>query len=299
MGAVYGHRRGRSWSRVGHGVYLRGSAPTLADRLRAWSLVLPDRAAFTHLTAAELLGWWLPCPVAHPVFAVTRRGGRHPERPELFVRRSVDWPPAWWVAGVRVVHPAEVLLACSRDLGLLDLIQLGDFALRSRSCSKAELAETAAHGRPGSGQLRRLVAVLDGRSESPWESVLRLLHQAADVAVEPQRTFFTTSGRFVARADLWLVGTQQIHEYDGEIHRDRGVHRRDLRRDRELVGIGVNRLGYTSAEILHEGAGIIAAADRALGRSWDPTRLRRWNGLIKDSLWGRTGRDRVRARWRT
>ncbi len=94
-----------------------------------------------------------------------------------------------------------------------------------------------------------------------------------------------------------MVGTRQVHEYDGEQHRERSVHRGDLRRDRGLIGIGIDRLGYTSAEVLHEGGGIIAAADRALGRAGDPDRLRRWNALIDDSLWGHTGRARVRRRW--
>lgn len=294
---MYGHRRGRSWSRIGHGLYLAGGSATLADQLQAWSLVLPARAAFTHLTAAELLGWWLPCPVSHPVFAVTRRGEQHPQRRELHVRRSVDWPVARVCSGVRVVPAAEIMLACARDLALLDLVQLGDSALRTNACTVAELSEVAAHRRAGSVQLRRLVPLLDKRSESPWESVMRLLHQAADIPVEPQRTFFTPGGRFVARADLWVTGTRQIHEYDGEVHRDRGVHRNDLRRDRALAGIGVTRLGYTSTEVLREGGDIIAAADRVLGRSWDPARLLRWNGLIHDSLWGRAGQNRVRIRW--
>lgn len=260
--------------------------------------MLPARAAFTHLTAAELCGWWLPGPVSHPVFAVTRRGGQFPQRVGLSISRSVDWPPAQLVGGVRVAAPSEILLACARDLGVLDLIQLGDYALRTEVCTEDDLLEAASHRRAGSVQLRRLVPLLDKRSESPWESVMRLLHQAADIPVEPQHRFYSPAGQFVARADLWVVGTHQIHEYDGEIHRDRGVHRDDLRRDRGLARIGVTRLGYTSAEVLHEGADIIGAADRALGRSWDPVRLRRWNALIQDSLWGRTGRARVRARWR-
>ncbi len=297
METVYGHRRGRSWSKVTHGVYVRGSSPNLIDTLRGWSLVLPGRAAFTHLTAAELCGWWLPGPISHPVFAVTRRGGQFPQRAGLCLSRTVDWPPARVVGGVRVVPPPEILLACARDLGLLDLVQLGDYALRSALCTTGDLLEAASRRRAGSVRLRQLVPLLDCRSESPWESVMRLLHQAADIPVEPQRKLFAPSGQFVARADLWVVGTQQIHEYDGEVHRERAVHRHDLRRDRGLARIGITRLGYTSAEVLHEGADIIAAADRALGRPWDPARLRSWNALIQDSLWGRAGRTRVRARW--
>src|SRR5262245_28654273 len=36
------------------------------------------------------------------------------------------------------------------------------------------------------------------------------------------------------------------------------------------------RMGYTSAQLLHEAALIIPSADRLLGRRWDPYRLARW-----------------------
>ena len=226
------------------------------------------------------------------------KGEPYPERSGLRVTRLGDWPTAQIVGGVRLTTPAESLLAAARDLGLLDLVQLGDSALRRRDCTIEDLHLAAAGRRAGAVRLRQLIPLLDGRSESAWESVMRLLHHAADIPVEPQRKFFAPTGRFVARADLWLIGTRQIHEYDGEVHRDRDVHRGDLRRDRGLVEIGVTRLGYTSRELLREGGSVIAAADRALGRSWDPTRLRRWNALIEDSLWGAAGLARARAHWK-
>jgi hypothetical protein len=49
-----------------------------------------------------------------------------------------------------------------------------------------------------------------------WAGVL---HRAAGIEVEPQKEIFDQWGRFVARADLWLVGTRRIHEYDGDGHR--------------------------------------------------------------------------------
>src|SRR5215207_7719670 len=67
--------------------------------------------------------------------------------------------------------------------------------------------------------------LLEGRSESPWESVMRVLHRTAGIDVEPQKEIYDDGGRFVARADLWLVGTRRIHEYDGELHRDRAARR--------------------------------------------------------------------------
>jgi protein subunit release factor B len=75
-----------------------------------------------------------------------------------------------------------------------------------------------------------------------WESVVRVLHLAAGIDVEPQKKTYDS----FARADLWLVGTRRIHEYDGNLHRERQVHRNDLARDWRLIEIDWQRMGYTS-----------------------------------------------------
>lgn len=298
MEAVCGYRRGLGWTKVTSGIYLPTPAPSEIERLQAWSLVLPARAAYTHLTGAALRGWWLPGPVPHPVFVASRKGETVPQRPGLHVTRLAEFPSAQVVGGVRVLDGAEILLAACRDLGLLDLVQLGDSALRHGDCTLDELTALAAQRRAGVVQLRRLIPLLDERSESPWESVMRLLHWAAGIEVKPQHKFFTPTGRFVARVDLWLKGTNRVHEYDGEVHLSREEQRRDLRRGRALVDLSIDRLGYTAREVLHEGGSIIASADRVLGRGWDPVRLKNWNALIADSLWGPIGRRRVDQRWR-
>ena len=72
----------------------QASPYALADQLRAWSLVLPARAAFTHLTAAEVRGWWLPQPIPHPVFAALRQGDPCPHRAGLLVSRHPSRVPS-------------------------------------------------------------------------------------------------------------------------------------------------------------------------------------------------------------
>jgi hypothetical protein len=53
---------------MSHGLFLpKARPPSLINELQAWRLVLPPTAAFTHLTAAELNGWWLPVAPPHPV----------------------------------------------------------------------------------------------------------------------------------------------------------------------------------------------------------------------------------------
>ena len=94
----------------------------------------------------------------------------------------------------------------------------------------------------------------DARSESAWESVLRMLHVACDVPVEPEHELYDASGMFVARGDLWIVGTRTLHEYDGAGHRERHQHRRDLRRERGIGHLGWTRRCYTLVEVTEQGS---------------------------------------------
>ncbi|SDT38224.1 hypothetical protein SAMN04488543_4064 [Friedmanniella luteola] len=290
--------RRTGWTSVTPGAHVATRSPELPDLLQAWCLVLPETAAFTHLTAAELQGWWLPARVPAPVFVNVPRGDRHPQRRGLAISRTTA-TAAVTVTGLPVTAAVETLLACARDLDLLDLVPLADSALRLGHCSMEELEERAKDRRPGARMLRRAIPLLDARSESPWESVMRVLHTAAGIPVEPQHVVRDARGGFVARADLWLVGTRRLHEYDGEVHRDRDTHRADLDRDRRLVETGWQRCGYTSNEVLRRGGSIIASADAVLGRGWDPVRLDSWRALVRASLYGPGGRTRVRTRWRT
>jgi hypothetical protein len=294
---VRGKVRRHGWTGITHGVHAASAQPSLAQRLRAWSLVLPEAAVFTHLTAAELRGWWLPGPVPHPVFAAVAERERHPQRRGLAVLRLVGSAEAEVVDEVRVAPAAETLLTCAADLDVLDLVPMADSALRLGHCTMGDLVAATTARRRGVRMLRAVLPLLDQRSESAWESVLRVLHMAAGIDVEPQHEIFAESGAFVARADLWLVGTRRIHEYDGADHRDPETHRDDLARERRLVGDGWQRCGYTSTEVLRRGGDIIASADAALGRCWDFRRLLAWRALVSRSLYGSAGRTRAQDRW--
>lgn len=259
--------------------------------------MLPETAVFTHLTAAELRGWWLPAPVPHPVVAAVDERERHPQRRGLAMLRLTGTGAADVVDGVRLATPAETLLTCAADLEVLDLVPLVDSALHLGHATMADLVVAASARRRGVRMLRTVLPLLDRRSESAWESILRLLHVTAGVEVEPQREIWTSGGTFVARADLWLVGTRRIHEYDGADHRDAATHRADLGRERRLVDERWERCGYTSRDVLRRGGEIIASADAALRRPWHPGRLAAWRTLVSRSSYGSVGQRRALARW--
>jgi very-short-patch-repair endonuclease len=296
---VRGRMRLQDWERMSHGLYVPKTPPrSLVDDLRAWSLVVPSTAAFTHLTAAELNGWWLPDAPPHPVFAAMRRTDPRPRRSGLYVCRHPNpYPMRITADGLKITTPAETLLACARDLGTLDVVILADSALRQKDVTVVELKIAADQRRRGAPKLRQIIPLLDPRSESAWESVLRVLHQAADIPVEPQYEIFNEYGRFLACADLWIKGTRRIHEYDGAVHREAEMHQKDLKRDRNLIMSDWQRFGFTSAQLLNEGAKIIKSVDSLLERPWDSRRLHGWEELLDESMLRRPGRVRALRKW--
>lgn len=147
--------------------------------------------------------------------------------------------------------------------------------------------------------LRRAVALIDARSESTWETVLRLLHVLSGLPpVEPQADLVDDNGVWVARADLLLVGTRRLHEYDGETHRDRDRHRKDLAREKRLSRASYERYGFTASELLGRPGSVIRDAEVAFGLDHDPDRLRAWLEEIRPSLFTAAGRDRLARKFR-
>lgn len=292
-----GTRPGRGWLPVTRGAHRPADAeePLLAD-LRAWQAALPPESRFTHLTATAVHDLWLPpLPDDLPVWIVLPYGVTRPSRPGLRVLRSADLPPALHVGGVRVDPVGHAIQRAARDLRELDLTCLIDAA---RSDGHADLAQLAALGEqrfPGAPRFRTALARSDHRAESIWEVLLRVLHVTCDVDVVPQYDLHH-DGVFVARGDLWLRGTCDFHEYDGEDHLDRAQQRKDLKRARRLDEPSWKRRGYTSMEVLHQAVTILRDADRAIGRRHDPGRIRVWHALLRESLFTPAGTGLLRAR---
>jgi hypothetical protein len=290
---------GSGWTSIGHGVQVRADrADDLVHQLRAWQLVLPYWSSFTGLTAASLRGWWLPpLPAGLPLFVATGRSDRL-SRPGLLACRHDELPGGERHLGVRLTSAAETILALARDLSLLDVVVIGDSALHRGDVTLAELWRVARLRRRGAPLLRSAIPLMDGRAESIYEGLLRMLHVACDVAVEPQYVVLDDDGVFVARADLLLVGTERLAEYDGGTHLERRQQRRDLRRTGRIEDAGYERRGYTQEDLLRSGATVLRDADRALRRPHDPSRLRAWHELLRQSLFTDAGQERLVSKLR-
>jgi hypothetical protein len=288
---------GTAWVSVTRGAHVRTDlVDDLGTRLRAWQLTLPFWSSFTGLTAVLLHGWWVPpLPPGLPLFVASGRSDRIDRRGLVVCRHDVT--PRWVLLdGVRVSPPAEVLLACARDLSLLDVVVLGDAALHSGDVTRAELVAVSRLRRRGSPLLRRAIPLMDERAESIYEGLLRVLHQVCGVPVEPQHAVLDSNGVVVAHGDLGIVGTRELREYDGGEHLKRPRQRLDLKRARLITDAGYVRKGYTMEDVLYQGLAILRDADRATGRPHRPARIEAWHDLLRDSLFSGAGRHRLMRR---
>lgn len=294
-----GRARGQGWTPVTRGIHRPAAADSLEADLKAWRALLRPTACFTHLTSVRLRSWWLPpLPDWLPVFICMSSAQNAPIRPGLDVTRQIVASPSELRSGLPVAVPEETIIACADDLGVLDLVVIIDCALRRGEVTIDKLWTVARQHRRGGPRLREALSYVDARSESAWESLLRVLHVVCGVRVEPQRDIVDASGVHVARADLWLTGTTSLHEYDGAHHLTRDQQRSDLRRSRRVVDAGLIRRGYTSDDVLHRAVTILRDADTALGRPHDPTRIRPWTAMLHQSLFTSAGQARLRRRLR-
>ncbi|WP_336923739.1 DUF559 domain-containing protein [Aquipuribacter sp. SD81] len=146
---------------------------------------------------------------------------------------------------------------------------VGDATL-ARWPATAERLRTAVaggRGRRGVRTARRALPLLDGRAESPPESVLRLLvHEAGLPRPVPQLVVTGPDGRAVARVDLGWPDQRVAVEYDGRHHMEAGQWQRDLRRRERLEELGWRVVVVTREDLAHDPLGTAARVRRALTR---------------------------------
>jgi len=246
---------------------LRDDLPAVC---RAVALLLPDGAAFSHLTAARL--WGLP--VSRVVerddaLHVTGAGVRRPLRPGRVVphqRRGADPDGYRTREGVPVTAPVDTW----SDLGALlearhlddrgadrrgvdpvheELVVLTDALLADDGLRgvlrydvrPADLARAlaAASGRRGVQRLRRAFGEASRFVDSPPETRLRL---GLMVAGFPRPVvggdLWTPGGAWIARPDLCWPQVRVAVDYDGAPHVDRRKLRGDVARRDALERVG-------------------------------------------------------------
>lgn len=263
--------RGSAWRRVAHGWYRwRGCPPREEHLLTAIAATLPAGGAFSGLTAARLLGIEAPIPKRPEVVVPdsTHIANRAPATVRCI---RLDPPDVVLARGFPVTSPARTCFDLAGRLPLTEAVAAIDMALHDHRVSLGALeAYVAAHrGVHGVVKARRVLPLLEPKSESPMESRLRMLLVLNHLdRPQAQVSLCDAAGRFVARVDLYYAAARLAIEYDGEQHRDQLTA--DNRRQNRLHDIGVSLLRYTAPDVKESPDQIVAQVAAALRRAPEP-----------------------------
>jgi hypothetical protein len=238
--------RGRRFVHLGRDLYVPASLMPLPllERCRALASVTPDDATFSHVTAGRLHG--LPIPAwleASDALHVSRARDDIPPTRLGVVSHEVELPAEHVVRrhGLRVTSPARTFLDLANELRLAELVALGDVVVGQQLATRDQLARLVAwaRGRRGVAVARRALPLLDGRAESPPESMVRVWLTVCGLPpMVPQLHVRDRRGREIARVDLGNERYRVVGEYEGAYHRDREQFARDVARRTALVDAG-------------------------------------------------------------
>ncbi|GAA3181523.1 hypothetical protein GCM10010531_39650 [Blastococcus jejuensis] len=249
----------------------RALAADLRVRIAAVLLNAPQRAVISHRTAGAL--WDLEIPMQRPddrVHLTVSTGSAVRGRADRCAHRvPFSDEDVVRLDGFPVTTPARTWRDLAMELQPPALLAVTDQLLLRRCTRDDLLAELVRRptGR-GAARARAVLPVADPRAESPMESVLRwLLHEARLPTPDLQHVITSPGGRFLGKADLAWVEEKVLVEFDGDLHRDREVFVRDLRRQNRLVGEGWVILRFSSADVLGRPEEVVAEIRRALRRA--------------------------------
>ena len=234
---------------------------------------------------------------AHPASAVSHRSaallhglplyGRPPERPELTVsprgtgrirdalvhRARLDADDVVMVTGVPVTGIARTIVDLGRSTPLRTAVVAGDAALHRGLVTPPQLIRILAicRGWPGIKSARRALHALDGRAESPLESISRLVLVQLGLPVpELQAIIRAEDGRVVGRTDFYWDEFGVVGEADGRSkYTERAVltDEKDRQEQLEDLALAIVRWGWSAPHhppLLH--GKILAAFERGRRR---------------------------------
>lgn len=258
------------WDRLTRGVYdTRETDPSMhrfdVSRLRCsyQGLLAYPASAAVGIGALVLLGVkGLPRTFTPEVAMPRARSGR--SRDGIRVRQYDFHGETVVVAGRRVAAVGRALAQAIPGMSRNGAVAALDSAANLGLLDETGLSQvrTLLAGRRGNARCRGWLDLLDGRAESPNETLARLM--CGDAGIGPddlQRVFVDERGRFLGRADLawhlggdrWLIveiDSQQFHSLERDV-------RSDAYRQNGLMAVGRHQVLRYFSEHLRE--------DRVLG----------------------------------
>ena len=227
---------------------------------RAWAAAqrMPELAFLCGVTAGYLHRLPLPphlenqesisVAVPAPMRAI-RAAGIRGRKLQVDPRDVTTWH------GVRITTAIRTWCDLAVELSIEDLVAAGDVLLKEslpRADRRAVREVADRHpGRRGKAKLWEALALLDGRAESPPESIIRTTLVRADfTGLVANHRVFDARGQFIARVDLCFPAHRVVVEYLGDYHRtDRDQWRKDRSRIARLTAAGWHVLEIGADEL--------------------------------------------------
>jgi hypothetical protein len=264
---------------------------TLENWFRACSLALPDNAAFSHLTAAQL--WHIPLPRRYeqtlPLHVTTPNEQRPLRLSQVSGHRGRSALATHSIRGLPVCSPVDTWLGLARWLTCDELVAAADYLIcdplaevaativpghRRPLATQDQLAQAVADGSRmiGIRQLRAALPLIRPGVESPRETQLRLMMLRAGLP-EPEinTAVFDSAGRLLGVLDLFLRAFRVGIEYEGAHHRGPEQFAADLRRYERFTASGILVVRIDAPAMRDDGAEAVARiTDALLSRGWRP-----------------------------
>jgi very-short-patch-repair endonuclease len=252
---------------------------------RVWGLPLIDDAdPATHATEYLLhdVQVWRSLPT---MTAPARAGGPdraggsdragRPDRPQLRRHRLTGLGGGLMQhgTGLWLTTPLRTALDCVTLVSPEAAVCVLDDGLHRELFTSAELtaAVAARAGKPGATALRAAVASADGRSESPNETLARLLLQPTLPGLEPQVQLHDERGRLLARFDFGDRAVRLAVDMDGKRgHAGEQMVAKDRKRDRASARHGWWTERGTWWEVRRDQAAFVARVEQR----WEVLRAR-------------------------
>jgi very-short-patch-repair endonuclease len=161
---------------------------------------------------------------------------------------------------IPMTSPSDTVLDCALDRPMREAVVIADSALRRGLLTVDDLvAAVAVRARhPRSTRLRRLLDLVDDRSGSVLESVLRYLLLQHGYSAQSQFTV-TRGTLFIGRFDFCLEAARVIIECDGRRwHDPEDVREKDRQKTNALTRLGWRVLRFTWDEVVDSQAYVLA-----------------------------------------
>ena len=273
VGLTRGTLRGPTFLRLARGVFVRlDDAVDEAERLALLATVLPADSAFSHATAAALLGAPVDLP-PHPHVALTPRRVL-PQHAGMTVHvRGFRNEDVVQHRGLRLTSGAQTYLDLAPVLPPQELVAVGDALLRAGHLDEVRLAQRLARADRVRGvvRARACAPLLNARSHSRPESLMRYWLVTSDLpAPEPQVPVFDRYGREVAHGDLGYSRWKVLLEYEGRQHADGDQFDRDIDRYSLMAASGWLVLRFGRRHLVGPAPVVSRTRAALLSRGWRP-----------------------------